>query len=65
MKKPLKPTLQLTIMVTEARRYCYWCGQGLRKCGMCIGSGQFRGEKCKACHGHGVLCPTHEGDWDE
>ena len=56
--------LQLSVMITAKRAYCYWCGQGLRECGMCKGSGQFRGTECKPCKGHGNLCPTHEGDWD-
>lgn len=50
---------------TITRTHCYWCGQKLRECGMCKGSGQFRGAKCKPCGGHGCLCPTHEGEWDE
>jgi hypothetical protein len=61
-----KKTVALLVLVIEqSYRRCYWCGQMLRQCGMCKGSGQFRTEKCKACNGNGCLCPTHEGDWDE
>jgi hypothetical protein len=65
MKKELKPTLQLALIIAGVRTDCYWCARTLRQCGMCSGSGRFRNEKCKPCKGQGCLCPTHEGDWDE
>ena len=55
--------LQLNLMITSKTTYCYWCGQGLSQCGMCKGSGLFRGSDCKPCKGLGRLCPTHEGNW--
>ena len=60
-----KSLLQLTLVAgaTSTYAYCYWCGQCLRECGMCKGSGTFKDQECKPCKGKGSLCPVHEGDW--
>lgn len=55
--------LQFALIINTTRERCYWCGQGLRECGMCKGTGKYRGEKCTACLHSGWMCPTHEGDW--
>jgi hypothetical protein len=59
-----KPAASLVLVIQQSFIRCYWCGQVLRQCGMCKGSGQFRADKCKPCNGLGCLCPTHEGDWE-
>ena len=38
-----KWVFQLNLMIAVKRICCYWCGQGLRECGMCKGSGLFGG----------------------
>ena len=64
-QKHPKPVMQLNMIVLANRTNCYWCGQALRECGMCKGSGLFRGSNCKPCNGNGRLCPVHEGDWEQ
>lgn len=62
--KNIKPgTIQLAYIVHATKVRCYWCRQQLRQCGMCKGSGKFKGETCMPCIGNGWMCPTHEGDW--
>ena len=56
---------QFIMVIRSAGNYCYWCGAGLRECGMCKGSGLFKGSTCSPCKGQGRLCPTHEGDWEK
>jgi hypothetical protein len=43
---------------------CNWCGQALQQCGLCKGSGLYKGSTCELCKGQGRLCPTHEGSWE-
>ncbi len=64
MKKKITQYLQLVLMVGENRTHCYWCGQPLRTCGTCKGSGQYKENGCKSCQGNGMMCPTHESDWE-
>ena len=64
-KQTKKQQGPLVFFFEQSFKRCYWCGQALRQCGMCKGSGLFRAEKCRPCAGHGCLCPTHEGDWEE
>jgi len=63
-EKTAKSILQFNMIIAGNRTNCYWCGQGLRECGMCKGSGLFKGSDCKPCNAQGRLCPTHEGDWE-
>jgi hypothetical protein len=63
MKADTRQRLVLSVIVTSPENNCYWCGQGLRQCGMCKGSGLFKGSTCQPCKGQGRICPTHEGDW--
>jgi|GEM_PF-2045633 hypothetical protein len=64
-KDAIQPIFQLNMTIAPTRVYCYWCGQGLRQCGTCKGSGLYKGANCPPCKGHGCLCPAHEGDWDK
>ena len=61
----IKPILQYILMTAGVSSYCFWCGQALRECGMCKGSGSFNGATCKPCRGFGRLCTVHEADWEE
>jgi hypothetical protein len=62
MKKKIT-NLQLSIIIKTTETRCYWCGQELRECRLCQGSGAIRGESCSTCLGNAWLCPTHEGNW--
>jgi hypothetical protein len=63
MNKAAKPILQLIALTRIPDSYCFWCEQALTQCGMCKGSGLYKGSDCKICNGQGRICPTHEGDW--
>lgn len=65
MRKIISKSIQLSFIINVSSNRCYWCGQQLRLCGACKGTGKFHGEACKACLKNGWLCPTHEGDWTE
>jgi len=64
MEKIKKQIMQLMLVVTDKRVYCYWCGQKLRECGACHGKGVSKSNTCSPCKGSGLMCPTHEADWD-
>jgi hypothetical protein len=65
MQKSNKPILLLALIgKRNSATNCFWCGVALRECGMCKGSGLYKGSICKPCKGQGRLCPTHEGDWE-
>jgi len=54
---------QLAAVVRVSARNCWWCGEELKGCGLCKGSGMYRGSTCMPCKGQGRLCPVHQGDW--
>ncbi len=58
------PILQLNFIIASNRTICYWCGQSLMPCGMCKGSGLFRGSDCQCCNGSMRLCKNHDGNWE-
>ena len=43
--------------------YCFWCWCDLIPCGLCKGSGLYKGSDCNDCNQQGRICPTHQGDW--
>jgi hypothetical protein len=65
MKTKIQGTLQLAYIIKTTNVRCFWCGQQLRQCGICHGSGKFKNENCKPCLANGWICPTHEGDWSD
>ena len=59
------PVLQLSFVMAANLKMCYWCGQILMPCGMCKGSGLFKGSDCQCCNGSRRLCASHYGNWDK
>ena len=65
MKKNLLQSIRLVfVVISDVRTHCYWCAKPLKQCGTCRGSGQYKGLECRSCKGQGIVCPTHEGDWE-
>lgn len=65
MKKQPHGYLQLAYITRITNVRCYWCGQLLKSCKTCKGTGKNIGNNCMACAGNGWICPTHEQDWIE
>ena len=63
MKKTAKPILEISALIKIPDNTCFWCEQALIQCGMCKGSGLYKGSDCKVCHTQRRICPTHGGDW--
>ena len=58
-----KPVLQFSLIVKIPDDYCFWCERELMPCGLCEGSGLYKGSDCNDCYRQGRICPTHQGDW--
>lgn len=65
MIKQTHRNFQLAYITRVINVRCYWCGQLLKPCKNCKGSGKCIGNNCTACAGNGWICPTHEQDWTE
>lgn len=63
MKRAAKPVIQLVTLKTIPDSYCFWCERELIQCGLCKGTGLYKGSDCKDCNGQKRICPIHKGEW--